>query len=270
MLGLCDIFITKRRQIAAVRTHLMPRFLCLALAVALHCSASLAASAADDSRPLVHVGYYEFPPYSYTDSQGRAKGAILQLSKRLLEHAGYRTTLRSYPSARLYNAIQDGSVQVWPGAPGKLELREHTLETQTLLGEIVLNLYFRRDTLMPRLPDDLKGRGVIMISGYTYWQTVNEMLNDPQLAVEQHRTGTHTAALEMLQRRRGDFLLDYQTPVDQARKRLGMSELPYVELQRIPLKLIVSNKAPGAEALRDTLDRAYAELQAAGEDLRLP
>ena len=269
MLGLYDIFITKRRQIAAVRTHLMPRFLFLALAAALYCSTSLAAPA-DDQRPLVQVGYYEFPPYSYTDSQGRSTGAMLQLSKRLLEHAGYRTQLRSYPSARLYNALQDGSVQVWPGAPGKIELRAHTLETNTLLGEIVLNLYFRRDTLMPRLPDDLKGRGVIMISGYTYWQPVNEMLNDPQLAVEQHRTGTHTAALEMLQRRRGDFLLDYQTPVEQARRRLGMYELPYVELQRIPLKLIVSNKAPGAEALRDALDRAYAELQAAGEDLRLP
>ncbi|MFI8381855.1 substrate-binding periplasmic protein [Pseudomonas sp. NPDC079086] len=247
----------------------MPRFLCLALAAALYCSSSLAALT-DDSRPLVQIGYYEFPPYSYTDSRGRPKGAILQLSKRLLEHAGYRAKLRSYPSARLYNALQDGSVQVWPGAPGKIELREHTLETHTKLGEIVLNLYFRRDTLMPRLPDDLKGRGVIMISGYTYWQPVNTMLNDPQLAVEQHRTGTHTAALEMLQRRRGDFLLDYQTPVEQARKRLGMSELPYVELQRIPLKLIVSSKAPGAEALRDALDRAYAELQAAGEDLHLP
>jgi polar amino acid transport system substrate-binding protein len=269
MLAKCDTFITKRRQIAAVRTHLMPRFFCLALAAALYCSSSLAALT-DDSRPLVQIGYYEFPPYSYTDSRGRPKGAILQLSKRLLEHAGYRAELRSYPSARLYNALQDGSVQVWPGAPGKIELREHTLETHTKLGEIVLNLYFRRDTLMPRLPDDLKGRGVIMISGYTYWQPVNEMLNDPQLAVEQHRTGTHTAALEMLQRRRGDFLLDYQTPVEQARKRLGMSELPYVELQRIPLKLIVSSKAPGAEALRDALDRAYAELQAAGEDLHLP
>jgi polar amino acid transport system substrate-binding protein len=247
----------------------MPRFICLVLAAALYCSTSLAAPA-DDPRPLVQVGYYEFPPHSYTDNRGHAKGAILQLSKRLLEHAGYRAELRSYPSARLYNALQDGSVHVWPGAPGKLELREHTLETQTLLGEIVLNLYFRRDTLMPRLPEDLKGRGVIMINGYTYWQPVNEMLNDPRLAVEQHRTGTHTAALEMLQRRRGDFLLDYQTPVEQARRELGMVELPYVELQRLPLKLVVSNKAPGAEALRDALDRAYAELQAAGEDLRLP
>jgi polar amino acid transport system substrate-binding protein len=58
--------------------------------------------------------------------------------------------------------------------------------------------------------------------------------------------------------------------VDQARTRLGMSELPYVELQRIPMKWIVSRHAPGAEALRDALDRAYAELQAAGEDLSLP
>lgn len=239
------------------------------LAAVLYCSTSFAAPA-NDPRPLVQVGYYEFPPHSYTDSRGRPKGAILQLSQRLLEHAGYRAELRSYPSARLYNALQDGSVHVWPGAPGKVELRGHTLETHTKLGEIVLNLYFRRDTLIPRLPEDLKGRGVIMISGYTYWQPVNEMLNDPQLGIEQHRTGTHTAALEMLQRRRGDFLLDYQTPVEQARRRLGMVELPYVELLRIPLKLIVSNKAPGAEALRDALDRAYAELQAAGEDLRLP
>jgi polar amino acid transport system substrate-binding protein len=96
------------------------------------------------------------------------------------------------------------------------------------------------------------------------------MINDPHLAIKQHRTGTHTAALEMLQRRRADYLLDYQTPVEQARRRLGMGELPFIQLQRIPLKLIISRHTPGAEALRDALDRAYEELQAAGEDLHLP
>ena len=218
----------------------------------------------------IQVGFYEFPPYSYSDSQGRPQGAILELTERLLRHAGYTVETRSYPSARLYSALHDGSVHIWPGAPGKPELAEHTLETRTRLGEIVLNLYFRRDTQLPRLPEDLRGRGVIMISGYTYWQPVNEMLDDPALGIERHRTSTHTAALEMLQRRRGDFLLDYQTPVEQALRRLGMSELPFLQLQRIPLKLIVSRQAPNAEALRDALDRAYQELQAAGADLRLP
>ncbi len=247
----------------------MPRPLYLALLAVLFCGFSHAATA-NDTRPLVRVGYYEFPPYSYTDSQGRPSGAILQLTQRLLEHAGYRSELRSYPSTRLYKGLQDGSVQVWPGAPDKVQLREHTLESRTQLGEIMLNLYYRRDTPAPRLPDDLQGRGVIMISGYTYWQPINQMFDNPQLAVQQHRTGTHTAALQMLQRRRGDFLLDYERPVEQARQSLGMAELPFIQLQRIPLKLIVSRHAPEAEALLDALDRAYVELQAAGEDVHLP
>jgi polar amino acid transport system substrate-binding protein len=187
-----------------------------------------------------------------------------------LKHAGYQAVLRSYPGERLYNGLRDGSIQLWPGAPGKVGLAEHTLETRTQLGAIVLNLYFRRDSMLPRIPEDLQGRGVIMISGYSYWPQTNALLNEPALAIMQHRNATHSAALEMLLRHRGDFLLDYQTPVEQARRRLGMAELPYVQLQRVPLKLIVSRHAPGAEALRDALDRAYQELEAAGEDLRLP
>ena len=248
----------------------MPRILCLALAAALCCSPSHARTLASGPPPLVQIGFYEFPPYSYSDSQGRPQGAILRLTERLLRHAGYRGELRSYPGARLYSGLQDGSVHIWPGAPGKPELAAHTLETRTQVGEIVLNLYFRRDTLLPRIPEDLAGRGLILISGYSYWPQTNALLNDPQLAIQQHRTSSHTAALEMLQRRRGDFLLDYQTPVEQARRRLGLAELPFVELQRLPLKLIVSRHAPGAEALRDALDRVYEELQATGADLRLP
>ena len=240
------------------------------LVVALWCGPGHAQTAEDNAAPPVQVGFYEFPPYSYSDEQGRPQGAILELTERLLHHIGYTVETRPYPSARLYSALQDGSVHIWPGAPGKPELAEHTLETRTQVGEIVLNLYFRRDTPLPRLPEDLQGRGLIMITGYTYWQPINEMLNDPALGIERHRTSTHTAALEMLQRRRGDFLLDYQTPIEQARQRLGMAELPFLQLQRIPLHLIVSRQAPNAEALRDALDRAYQELQAAGEDLRLP
>ncbi|MEX6504132.1 substrate-binding periplasmic protein [Pseudomonas zhanjiangensis] len=247
----------------------MPLLLCLVLFAAL-CSATSHAQplTARDLAP-VQVGFYEFPPYSYSDSQGRAQGAILRLTERLLAHAGYQAETRAYPSARLYSGLRSGSVHIWPGAPGKPELAEDTLETRSQLGEIVLNLYFRHDTLLPRIPEDLKGRGLILISGYTYWQPTNALFSDPALGIEQHRTGSHSAALQMLQYRRADFLLDYQTPVEQARQRLGMAELPFVQLQRIPLKLIVSRRAPDAEALRDALDRAYEELSAAGEDLRL-
>ncbi|MCW1938323.1 ABC transporter substrate-binding protein [Ectopseudomonas oleovorans] len=245
----------------------MPRRFCLTLIIAL---LWLPATHAAQAKQRVHVGYYEFPPYSYTDAHGQPSGSGLELTARLLEQAGYQAEFRSLPGARLYNDLRDGSVHLWPGAPGKTELSVHTLETRHTLGEIILNLYFRPGTPPPHLPEDLRGKGVILISGYSYWQTINQWLVDPALGITQHRTSNHDAALEMLQRRRADYLLNYQTPVEQAKQRLGIDELPYVQLQRVPLKLIVSRLAPNAEALRDALDHAYEELAASGEKLQLP
>jgi len=248
----------------------MRKTFCLVLGAVLFCGLGFAQTPPARSAPVVTVGFYEFPPYSYSDSQGHPRGAILELTERLLRQAGYRAEIRALPSARVYAGLQDGSVQIWPGAPGKPDLAGHTLESRIKLGEISLNLYFRRDTPLPRIPQDLAGRGIIVITGYSYWKPATDFLDDPQLRLQQHRTSTHSAALEMLQRRRGDFLLDYQTPVEQARRRLGMAELPYVVLRRLPLHLIISKHAPNSAELRDALDRAYAELQAQGEDLRLP
>lgn len=243
----------------------MPRLFCL-LFIALPW---LQAAQAAEARQVIHVGYYEFPPYAYTDAQGQPSGSGLKLTARLLDQAGYQADFRSYPGARLYNGLLDGSIQLWAGAAGKPELAAHTLEGKHLLGEITLNLYFRHDTPAPRLPEGLQDRGVILITGYSYWQDVNHWLEDPARNITRHRTSNHISALEMLQRRRGDYLLDYQAPVDQARRELGIDELPFVEVQRLPLRLIISRHAPDAERLRDDLDRAYRHLQAKGEDLRI-
>lgn len=243
----------------------MPRRLCLILIALLW----LPLAHATEAKPRIHIGYYEFPPYSYTDDQGHPSGSGLELTVRLLEKAGYQGEFRSYPGARLYSGLQDGSVQIWLGAPGKQELAGHTLEGRHLLGQITLNLYFRPGTPPPRLPDDLQGRGVILITGYSYWQDVKQWLEDPALHIIRHRTSSHTSALEMLQRQRGDYLLDYQAPVEQAKRALAMDDLPFIEVQRLPLRLIYSRHAPGAERLRDDLDRAYQQLQDAGEDLWL-
>ncbi|MGG2399114.1 substrate-binding periplasmic protein [Pseudomonas sp. SH1-B] len=230
----------------------------------------LPASHAVDFQRRIHVGYYEFPPYSYTDDQGHPSGSGVRLTARLLEKAGYQAEFRAYPGARLYNGLLDGSIQLWFGAAGKAELAGHTFESRHSPGDIILNLYYRQDTPRPHLPDDLHDSGVILITGYSYWQDINHWLQDPARNITQHRTSSHASALQMLLRQRADYLLDYQAPVDQARRELGISSLPSVEVQRVPLKLIVSRHAEHAEALRDALDEAYQQLQDEGADLQLP
>lgn len=245
-------------------------FFCLFLYSALACGPSLAKDAPATLAPLIRVGYYEFPPTSYTDADGQPRGFLLDLTRRLLHEAGYRGEFRGLPGARLYAGLRDGSVQLWPGATGKEELRDHVLESRSVLGQFDLALYHRLDTPPPKLPDNLAERGVIVIGGYTYWKPYSDWLHDPALNVQTHRTSSHSAALEMLQRHRGDFLLDYSYPVEQARRQLGMEPVPHLILQRLTSRMIISKNAPDAEALRDALDQAYERLQAAGEDLRMP
>ncbi|MDN6856201.1 transporter substrate-binding domain-containing protein [Pseudomonas sp. CAN2814] len=220
--------------------------------------------------PALTVGYYEFPPYTYTAPDGSTRGSGAEMVRRILLKAGYRADFRALPSARVYLGLQDGSVQVWAGAPGKVELAGATLECERTLGHVELNLYHLPSRASPKLPEGLSGSRVILISGYSYWRPITELLADTRLNLELHRTSTHTAALQMLERGRGDFLIDYQTPVEQARRELNMESLAYDRLYSVPTKLIISRRAPDAEGLRARLDRAYDELQAAGYEMKLP
>ncbi|KAF1051089.1 MAG: hypothetical protein GAK43_02564 [Stenotrophomonas maltophilia] len=223
------------------------------------------AGAAPAGHGAVSVGYYDFPPYIYSDAHGQVTGRGAELMRRLLEHAGYRADFHALPSARLYQALRDGSVQLWAGAPGKPELAGFTLECQRSLGEIELSLYRLPNRPAPRLPFDLRGKRLILISGYNYWKPVTQFLEDPQLQLNLHRTSTHAAALQMLMLGRGDYLLDYQGPVEQTRIQLGLPELPHERVFRLPVTLIISRQTPDAEQLRQRLDAAYDELSAEGE-----
>lgn len=223
-----------------------------------------------DPAPLTPVvfGFYEFPPSIYTDSNGVVSGRMRVLVDRMLLRAGYAPQYRSLPSARLYNGLRDGSVHLWVGSI-KPDLQDHVLEARGLLAETMLNLYYRADTPQPQIPQDLVGTNIILISGYTYWPNVNAMLADPTLKLTLHRTSNHVSALQMLERRRGEFLLDYAVPVDQARAELDMPPLPHQVLARLPIRFIVSRKAPQAEALREALDRVHEQMIEAGEPITL-
>lgn len=239
------------------------RLLSAALALCLACS--FAHADEQPTKRTVTVGFFEFPPYSWTDTQGRPQGNLLAFTERLLRKAGYQGRYRSLPGARLYAGLRDGSIELWPGASSKRELDGHVYEMRNALNHFELVLYRRHNAPEPVIPADLYQRNVIVISGYNYWQPVNELLENPALKIQRHATRTHKSALAMLLRKRGDYLLDYREPVDQAAEQMGMASLPYTLMQSLRGRLIASRHTPDARQLIDDLDQAFDELRTAGE-----
>nr|WP_256573120.1 hypothetical protein [Pseudomonas sp. CC6-YY-74] len=81
------------------------------------------------------------------------------MTTRLLQHAGYQAVFRSYPGERLYNGLRDGSIQLWPGAPGKAGLAEHTLETRAQLGQSSSTCIFVATPCCREFPKTCKDAG---------------------------------------------------------------------------------------------------------------
>ncbi|MCJ8168466.1 substrate-binding periplasmic protein [Atopomonas sediminilitoris] len=249
----------------------------LALLGVLFCAAALAnepangasaitASASEKpTKRTITVAFYDFPPFSYMDAHNTPQGPALEFVRQLASKAGYGVHFRLLPSARLYAGILDGSIDLWPGALNKPELAGHVITSRVMVGHTELNLYRRPNTPEPVLPGDLENREIILIHGYTYWQTATQLLGNPNLQVRPRRTSSHESALLMLFKERGDFLLDYKAPVDAARKALDLPPLPHTTLYRLDLSLIFSKYAVNAEQLRDDMDQAYRELIVKGQ-----
>lgn len=240
--------------------------LCKALLAASLAATLSTGTAQADAEAPVRIGFLEFPPFSYLDAQQKPQGSMLAFARRLTEQAGLSAELTPYPPARLYHNLATGSTELTLGATGNPAISEHVLTGKEVIGWIDLRLYYPAGQAAPQLPHDLQGKRLLLIHGFTYWAPqARQLLDDAGLQLRLSKAHTHVAAIELLQRGRSDYLLDYQPPIEEALAQSGGGKLQGLTLHSLPVSLLLSRHSPRAEALLARLERAYDELKASGE-----
>lgn len=218
-------------------------------------------------KPVVQVAFMEFAGYSELDESGQVVGKVVTLVSKLLTEAGYQMEAALLPAARIWQGLENGSVHAWPGILNKPVLGEHTLLTERDLGVVGISLYYLPGTPPPRWPDDLRNRSVITITNFTYTSDIWEVLNDPARNLAINRTSSHEGGLQMLQRGRGDYLLNYPAQVEPVFQRLDMEMLPSISLAEMPMRMLLSRHSGFAKQLRHDLDAAFDRLTERGVEL---
>lgn len=215
----------------------------------------------------VRVAFMDFPGYSELDESGRATGKAVELTRDLLNEAGYAAQIQILPAARIWLGLENGEVHLWPGVLSKPGLDEHTLLTSRDMGRVNINLYYLPGNPAPDWPQELHGKSLITITNFTYTKALNDILNNPGLNLTIHKSNSHSGAVEMLLRGRGDYLLDYQAQVDVVLRDLEIESLPYIEVASHPMRFILSRNSGFAEQLKVDLDAAFDRLRARGAEL---
>jgi polar amino acid transport system substrate-binding protein len=223
------------------------------------CSQLAVAAAQPVSEPdHLRIAYVEFPPYTYQDNEGNPAGSFIDITRKVVKEAGYRPEFVYLPISRAYLYLASGKVDIWVGLTHVPKLKGEVLESRVTPVPVQLSAWYRSDGSALENLEQLEGKTVIVIGGYTYGGLIDWLNNTAGITVTE--APNHRAAIEMLKRKRGDYVLDYREPVKQILTLPSDSIVRETGVRTRHTAWIFSLANPQAALLRDQIDSAYLRL----------
>jgi len=209
--------------------------------------------------PAIEYAYPEQSVWTTKlDDQGAATTPLLGLADKLFAKTGMKWHASPYPAKRMYKVMQEG------GANFSMLVGSPTLDHCCLIGErsvaaTELRVYHSESTPAVQTIDELKGKRLIVVSGYTYG-SIAPFLDDTSSSLAIIRVASHEAAFAMLAAKRGDYLIDYVGPAREILEKRPLPGLRSERLAKLEVRLVLSKDYPDAEAMLKKLDTAAAGL----------
>jgi polar amino acid transport system substrate-binding protein len=214
-----------------------------------------AARADDAIGEPVRVGCVDFPPFTYSDGNGKPAGMVLDLTTRLLDRLGLKWRAECFPGARLMSTLRDGTSDV------AMIIRHPDVVGAAHYGHLplmYLNLSAYRLPGKPPLGsfEASRHKSLILLRGYGYggW---SDFFQEPGNGIVVQYADSHPAALRMLASGHGDYLIDYREPAAAALQQTALAGIRGEILARLPVYFVVSHKTAGGETLLRRLEDAF-------------
>ena len=218
---------------------------------------------AEAARKPLRVAYVDFPPITYEASDGSAAGSFIEMTRKVAVEAGYEPEFLLLPIGRVYLYLRNGLIDVWPGSMNVPALEGEVLETFVSPFTAPLSAWYLEGTEPLVHFDQLQGKTVITIAGYTYGGLLYWL--EAQTGIHVADAPNYRAALEMLKLGRGHYLLGHRDPVLET---LTLPEDERIRESEVRLRNLVwmfSLANPRAAIMREAFDDAYMRLAEKGE-----
>jgi polar amino acid transport system substrate-binding protein len=209
------------------------------------------------------LGYAEFPPFTYTDSEGKPQGSLIEMVEAVAADAGIDLGTRAVPPTSLYPGIADGTLDLFMGVTTPPEFQGTTLAGESVIARIELDVYAMDETPVVTRMEDLVGRTVIVHAGYSYagWRS---FLENPANRVTLVAVDSAERGLSALRNRPTLLLLEYTLPMKLALAGRIPPNLKSTPISVVDAHFVVSKKTPDAAALLARLERSFQRLRSAG------
>lgn len=206
------------------------------------------------------IAYIDFPPFYSQDSEGRAQGFLSERVASIAKEAGFEIEMNLRPAKRMIHEIVQGDLDVWMGASGFPEFKDTTWIGKNIFTVLELKAYSLENPTMIQKKEDLNGKKIILMSGYSYGGWIS-YIQDSKNKISITEARTTDQALRLLQNKnRGDILLHYTIPVDYELQKNPMPNIKSTTVTKVDTHIVVSKKIKDSEQILQQLDEALIRI----------
>lgn len=209
------------------------------------------------------VGYVDFPPFTYTDENGKAAGYLNEITREVAARTSQKLEFIEVPPARLERGLRTGDVDIFQGIRIFAEQSDRMVAGNSLLLPITLAVYQRPGDAPFKSVDDFAGNRVGVLRGYAYGGLINKLRDNDDISLM--TVNTRDSAYRVLIGERVDYFLDYVHPASEALAELGSPTLQHTPLKTLDTYWTVSDVDGNADQVLQRFEAAYAKLKEEGE-----
>lgn len=190
------------------------------------------------------------------DGHGQADNPLFRVAAALFAQAGIPWHGKSYPAARMFKYLQDGTAQfsMLVKAPG---LQDCCLFSRKPIAAVDVRVYHLPGKPAMNKREDLLGKRIITVAGYSYGGLL-AFIGDERNQIANHLAQTHQAAFRMLANNRADYVVDYSGPASELLEQEPIAGIQSELLSRQEVYMLLSRSYPDAAKVMGRLE-AIAE-----------
>lgn len=192
------------------------------------------------------------------NDKGQPDTPMTHLAQVLMERAGLQWHAAPYPARRLFKNLKSGITNF------SILVRASSLKNSCIFSRkpvysTKLNVYYIVDKPPVKSREDLVGKEIITIRGYSYAGLL-KFISDPANKISNQVAGSHKAAFEMLKGKRADYLVDYASAAGQILSESPIRDIRSNAIGRLDIFLVLSKTYPNAETLMVKLENIVETL----------
>ncbi|WP_072682001.1 ABC transporter substrate-binding protein [Arcobacter sp. LA11] len=177
---------------------------------------------------------------------------MLSVAKELFERANLSWNSTAYPAKRLFRNLKNGETD-FSILVRASSLLESCIFSKKPVYSTDLNIYYIGDKPPVITKEDLIGKSIVTIRGYSYGK-LRKFIEDPKNNITNEVTNTHNSAFRMLELGRVDYLLDYESAAKDIISKNSISKIQSNTINQLNVFLVLSKYYPNADELMKRLE----------------